>query len=295
MGEAAPKAERVRFAIHAGEIAGWRWPRAGARRLVFCHANGFCASAYKRALAPAAAVFDVVAIDMRGHGRTRLPADPRRLKSWDPFAKDIAAVLDILHKERADPLVVGGHSFGAVAAAMAARGRRDISALALIEPVATPPLAAAFARLPLWPVFAGRMPLVRGARSRRAVWPDRQSAHEVYSTKPLFAAWKAGCLENYLEDGIVETTKGARLACAPEWEAAVFAAQAQDFWGAVRDRTARLSVLAADHRGSTLFFGAIERFHRAGATVEKLGGASHLLPMEAPEQAAAFLMKSAAT
>ena len=50
--------------------------------LVFAHANGFCASAYIQLLEPLAATFEIIAPDLRGHGRTRLPADPAGHRDW---------------------------------------------------------------------------------------------------------------------------------------------------------------------------------------------------------------------
>ena len=51
--------ERLSAPIGEGEIAGWRHANVGAPRLLFCHANGFCASAYKRMLALLADRFDI--------------------------------------------------------------------------------------------------------------------------------------------------------------------------------------------------------------------------------------------
>ncbi len=279
---------RSRIAIEAGEIACLRWPGPEKPPLLFCHANGFCASAYRRLLAPVAGAFDIYAIDLRGHGRTRLPVRPIDLKSWHVYAADIGAALDRLSGEVAGPWRLAGHSFGGVAAAMAARGRRDVEALALIEPVAPPSIFSAFAATPVWPLFSRHMSLVKGARARRSQWPDRRSALEGYARKRLFASWAEGCLADYLEDGLVESEDGVVLACAPEWEAATFAAQANDVWGALLSAPAPVRVLAAD-RQSTVSGYALRRLSRLGIRVERMSGVSHLLTMERPEMAAEFL------
>jgi pimeloyl-ACP methyl ester carboxylesterase len=284
-----PNPARFEIGLKDGLMAGWRWRRAGAPRLVFCHATGFCASAYRRMLEAAANRFDIIAPDLRGHGRTRLPADPSRLESWTVYADDISDLLDRLGADAKEPVTLAGHSLGAVTVTLAARGRADVASLLLIEPVTLPRAVAALSATPLWPVVARRMPLVKGALSRRAEWPSRLDVMTSYARKRLFAPWAEGVLADYLEDGLIDDEGGCRLSCAPPWEAATFAAHRCDFWGAVSARSAPMRVLGADSPDSTLRFGAVRRFSRAGVEVARLAGVSHLLPMENPEAAAQFL------
>lgn len=288
----APAGARFKIQFDEGVMAGWRWRREDAVRIVFCHATGFCASAYRLMLGIAAETFDVIAPDLRGHGRTALPADPATLKSWAVYGRDIAALLDRLRTESATPVILAGHSLGAVAATLAARGRADVSRLMLIEPVTLPIAVAALASTPIWPLVSPHLPLVRGARSRRAEWPSRADVARSYARKRLFAAWAPGALDDYLEDGLADAGAGCRLACAPLWEAATFAAHSNDFWGAVRARPAPMQVLGADSPDSTILFGADRRFARAGVMLRRLSGAGHLIPMEKPEAAAQFLAEA---
>jgi pimeloyl-ACP methyl ester carboxylesterase len=241
-----------------------------------------------------AGAFEVTAIDMRGHGRSGLPADPARLRNWDIYGNDVAAVLEPFDDAAKRPFFLAGHSFGAVAATLAASGRHDVAGLALIEPVAIPPLLSAAAGFPFASALIGLNPLVRNARSRRANWPDRQAVRDSYVKKPLFQAWAPGVLDDYLEDGLTADEQGVSLACAPAWEAATFAAQSQRFWPAVRRAPGPTAVLAADHPGSTVFGDSATRFRRLGASVEVAAGVSHLAPMENPAAAADFVRRAAA-
>lgn len=282
--------ERLTVSLKEGDVAGWRWRRDGAARVLFSHATGFCASAYRRMLAALAADFDVTAIDLRGHGRTALPADPAGLRDWTVYARDVGAVLD---KLGGTGWTLAGHSCGAVVSVLAARGRADVAALALIEPVSMSPLYVIAARSPAWPFVSQNLPLVKGARARRSEWESRDAVRASYARKKLFSTWAEGALEDYLEDGLAERAAGGvRLACAPAWEAATFAAHGHDFWGAVRDAPAPVLVLAADHPTSTLFSGATDRFRRRGASLERMQGATHLLPLEKPLDAAAFIARA---
>jgi pimeloyl-ACP methyl ester carboxylesterase len=281
--------ERFTAPLGDGALAGWRWKNAGKPPLLFCHATGFCASAYKQMLAMLSDGFDIYALDMRGHGRTTLPSDPGRLRSWRIYAKDIGAFLD---SERREGWVLAGHSMGGVTAAMAARSRNDVACLKLIEPVAMPRRLTLLAATPIWPLLRGRMSLVSKAAGRRAIWSARSEVVASYGRKGLFKSWSAGALSDYLEDGLTETDDGVRLSCAPRWEAATFAAQANDFWGAVKDVAVPVEVYVADSLTSTVSLAAREKLRRFGAQLRVAAGVSHLAPMEKPAEVADFVAQA---
>ena len=284
---------RQLVALSDGEIALRRFGRQGAPPFLFAHANGFCASAYRRVFEAMGDRYDIHAVDLRGHGRSRLPVDPANHSSMDVYGRDVAALLDVLNASspaRA-PWTLAGHSLGAVAVTLAAAGRKDVAALRLIEPVAMPRWFSFAAKTPFWILFAQRLPLAKGARARRAHFPDRASVHRRYATKSLFAGWADGVLDDYLEDGLYETDGGVALSCAPAWEAATFSGHAQDFWGAVKSAPAPISVLVASHPSTTVRPFALKRLENAGAHVVRADGLTHLVPMENPALAAQFLLE----
>lgn len=282
----------IRFStdLPDGPVTGWRWNNPEKPPLLFLHATGFCASAYRQMLECVATQFDIFALDLRGHGRNGLPANPESLRSWKPYVDDVGAFLD-LHARSGWTL--SGHSLGAATALMAAVGREDVSALRLIEPVAMPAWISRMAKTPAWPYFSRRMTLVKLASRRRDRWPDRERVHASYSRKALFQSWAPGALDDYLldalSDGPPDVDGSVSLACRPVWEAATFAAQGNDFWAAARSVTAPIELLAANHRSSTLPEFGRRRFRRLGAKVTVKAGVSHLAPMEKPAEMAAFL------
>lgn len=279
--------ERMSVPLHDGPMSGLRL-RADARPpLLFLHATGFCASVYRQMLGHLGGAYDVYALDLRGHGRTALPADPSRLRSWRIYSDDVRAFLD---REKRDGWVLAGHSMGAATALMAATGREDVASLKLIEPVAMPRWFAAAAKSPLWRFFSGQVPMVRLAQRRRNGWPDRDAVAASYLRKMIFQTWASGVVEDYLEDGLKEGPDGVVLACDPQWEAATFAAQANDFWAAARKAPAPIAVYAANHRSSTAPSSARRAFRRLGAEVQEKSGVTHLAPMEKPAELAAFLL-----
>lgn len=281
---------RLSVAIEGGDVALLRFGREGAPPLLFAHANGFCASAYRRMFLELGGRFDIFAADLRGHGRTALPAPIDGHRSMAIFGEDLRRIKAALGAHVSGRRwVLAGHSLGGVAAAAASAGDDTVAEIRLIEPVAMPAAWNLIAGTPLWPFIAPRIPLVRAAARRRGRWPDRRSVHASYVRKPFFAGWEEGVLADYLEDGLADDAGGVRLACSPAWEAANFAAQAHDFWGALAQAAAPVRVLAAGHRTSTVPKSAEARLRRLGARVDRLGGVTHLVPFETPALAARFL------
>lgn len=283
-------ARRLTVAIDGGEVALLRFGRAGAPPLLFAHANGFCASAYARMFEAMGGAFDIFAADMRGHGLTRLPAAREGHRSMAIFGDDLRRTKTALAAHAGETgWTLAGHSLGGVAALKAAAGDEAVAAVRLIEPVSMPARWNALAGSRVWPLIAPHIPLVKGAARRRDRWPDRASALQSYQRKSFFAGWAEGVLADYLEDGLTPDGAGVRLSCAPQWEAANFAAHANDLWGALARTAAPVRVLAARHSSSTLRGDAEARFRRGGAAVERVAGVTHLIPFEAPETAAKFL------
>lgn len=240
--------------------------------LLFLHANGFNAGTYRQLLAPLGGALRVLALDLRGHGRTRLSAEPAGRRNWADFTADIAAVLDRLD---GPPVVVAGHSMGGTAGLLGAAERPGrVSSLVLLDPVIWPRPATLMLNLPLSRRLAARIPLVKGALRRRRTFKDRQEALAAYRGRGAFKGWPDAVLADYVAEGFVEEGDHVRLTCAPEWEASNYAAQAHDPWRALArlDRPVRILRAARD---STCH---VMRPTRPGVTVETVD-AGHFFPM----------------
>jgi pimeloyl-ACP methyl ester carboxylesterase len=251
--------------------------------VVFLHANGFNALTYRSALAPLSASRRVIAPDLRGHGASQLAANPRKRRSWSDLRDDVLALIEALD---APPIALAGHSMGGTLALLAAALRPDrVSRLVLFDPVILPPLAANLWRLPGARSLAlARMPLARTARRRRAVFDDRPSVFHAYRGRGVFAGWPETPLADYVAGGFFEREDGqVELACAPEWEASNFAAQANDPWGALDRFEGPIRLIRAE-RSSASSIGELERFRRRhpGVTVETAPG-GHFFPVERPD------------
>ena len=256
--------------------------------VVWAHANGFNAQTYRSLLQPLGADLRICAPDLRGHGASTLLADPDRLHSWRIYARDLSALLESLE---GPPPVLSGHSMGATTCVLAAAGAPGrAKALVLFEPVV-------LSRLRTWGVqlpgtkqrLLEQMPLARGALARRRAFANRAEALAAYSGRGAFKTWPETALADYVAGGFRDADEGVELACAPEWEAANFAAQAHDARAAVRRVDAPVRILKGD-RGSTCSL-----THGGGrVSVETVSGAGHFLPIEQPDLVRAALLEAVA-
>jgi len=98
------------------------------RPLIALHAYWMEAGTYADLAAAIAPECRVIALDLRGHGRSDHPAD----LSWGAFLGDLSAL--IAHLEISTPLVLAGNSFGgAIAFRHAARHPGTVAAMVIEE------------------------------------------------------------------------------------------------------------------------------------------------------------------
>jgi pimeloyl-ACP methyl ester carboxylesterase len=252
--------------------------------VVAAHATGFNGAVwgpFADALAIATGA-TVVAPDLRGHGRTELPADVEM--DWDGFADDVLAVVDELGLSH--PVGVGHSKGGAALLRAEARRPGTFAALWCFEPVVFPP-----------ELGRGRNddnPLAAGAERRRDVFASVDEARANYAAKPPMAAFDPRVLDAYVANGLVAVDDAdpdgpVRLRCRPAVEAETYrmgtAHNTFEFLGQVRCPT----VIAA---GSPEPFGpgnfadriAAVLVHGTLATYPNLG---HFGPLTDPDALAA--------
>jgi pimeloyl-ACP methyl ester carboxylesterase len=251
--------------------------------VVFLHATGFNAMTYRSILAPLSPGLRVLAVDQRGHGASRLPAAPGKLRSWKPYRDDLLALLNAL---AGPPPVLAGHSMGATVALLAGAARpAAVSGLVLFEPVVMSRWRMIAAHLPGGAKALRQQPLAVGAAKRRSVFDSVEDAFASYKGRGAFKTWSDIMLADYIAGGFRERDDGkVELACAPEMEAAIFANHCHNPWAAAARVRAPMQVFRAE-TGSTCNIGVGDGFFSGNrrARLFTVAGTTHFLPMERPD------------
>ena len=274
-----PRERRIALPARGGEMAALEFgPQDQPIDVVFSHANGFNARTYRTILAPLAGELRILAIDLRGHGRTSLPLEMEGRFSWSDIRDDLLALLEALDLTG---VILAGHSIGATTSLLAAAlSPARVRELVLFEPVILPP--EMIERAMTGELLYG--PMVDGALKRRTVFADRQTAWRAYHGRGAFKTWTDAMLADYVADGFRDLPDGhIEIACPPDWEASSYKAQGNDVWGAFQHSLCPIRLYKAEHASSCRM--TAEQALEIGSgriEVTAIPNATHFLPMEQP-------------
>lgn len=290
----SPAFRRVSFELKAGRMAGLAWGDATRPPdILFLHATGFNARTYNTLLAPLGERFHVLAVDLRGHGQSMLPAHTFGYGSWNRHRDD---VIELIDEHIGAPLTLAGHSMGGTVSLLTAGKRPDLArGVAMIDPVIMSSGMYGFAQLPGAPLWwSVTFPIARGASRRRSTFESKDAAIAALTGRGVFKSFKPEQIADYVGDGFNETPTGVKLACTPAYEARTFSAMRHDPWAALPKAPPPLVILRADIR-STMPQAAASRALeiRPDARIATVDGASHMLPIERPDRARAAIETAA--
>lgn len=278
-GEPRPEAEEPTTTIVRGDgvdLCAFTWEGVGPPVLL-AHATGFHARTWD-AVARRLPGRHVVALDLRGHGRSEKPDEPY---TWDRFGADLAAVVDALDLRD----VIGvGHSMGGHSLVDAAR--RDASrfaALVLVDPTISPPPPGE------------RRPggVAEAVARRRNSWTSPEEFVARFRDRFPYSGWQPEVLDDQARWGLLPDPggEGLVLACPPAVEAEIYGHGPTDLYDAIPRLDLPVRVLRAREPVPGVetppFFdsptdpGLAAAFPR-GEDVA-LGDRSHFIPMEAPD------------
>jgi pimeloyl-ACP methyl ester carboxylesterase len=248
--------------------------QAAGGPLVFCiHANGYLAAMWHPIALELKAQGRVLGVDLPGHGDSEPAPDYR----WDRLTEYVA---EVLRKVDLGPALLVGHSVGGALSAMcAARYPELVRAMVLADPVILP---EAFYHHP----EASAKSDLYGASKRRRSWPSREAMRESLASKAAYSKWRPEMLDLYVQEGARETPEGITLKCAPETEAEIYRQTlGYNLWPEIAHADVPTVVLRGLSKERLLSVTAPEL---AGwlpqAKDRPLAEASHLLPMEFPEE-----------
>lgn len=275
--------ERVSFDLPGGTLSALQFgDPTTPLRLIFCHANGFNAHSYRAVIEPLGV--HALALDLRGHGMTKLPTDAGALASWQIFADDIAVFFE---RYVDTPVVLAGHSYGAVSGVLSMPKVRDkVAGYVGFDPVLAPWLFQQVARSTSGRAYIKRrIPIARKAGQRKFVFDNLEAAFTRYQGRGAFKGMPDAILRDYLEGGLIATSEGQmRLACDPSWEQAIFTAQAHDIFRNIQFLPDNSRIIFAGAQGQVSTRGQRKRLQRLqpGLSIELQRDYNHLFPLHEP-------------
>jgi len=279
---------RESYALKDGNLSAVHFGRrANPLKLVLLHANGFNAMSYRQVLEPLGV--HALAIDLRGHGLSTLPADPDTLSTWRTFRDDI---IDFFDRYIEHPVVLAGHSFGAVSGLLTSRALGNkMSGYVGFDPVIVPqPFRAIAASNWGRKIMKKRLPIAAKAGRRRAEFESAQAALANYKGRGVFKNMHESVIKDYLDGGLIKTRFGVKLACDPLWEQAVFCAQNHNAIKASRHLPPLSKIIFAGKNSPTPFSVQARMTARFGRkNVHSSGKFAHLFPLHDPAFAARVL------
>lgn len=283
---------RTQFDLPDGTLSALRFgAKDDAPRLIFCHANGFNGQTYRSVLEPLG--LSALALDLRGHGQTNLPTDPMALADWHIFADDIATFFT---RYIDTPVVLAGHSYGAVSAILALPEIQDkVVGYVGFDPVLVPGLFRWVARSHWGRTYLKkRIPIARKAAQRRSVFESVDAAVKRYSGRGAFRGVSDPVLRDYFDGGTKVAEDGQlRLSCDPLWEQAIFCAQGHNMFSNIPALPDNSVIVFAGRHGKVSTAGQRRALSRLQPKIDIQFETSrdHLFPLQDPDFARSTLAR----
>lgn len=279
-----------RFAAPAGEICWFEWGAPNVKpTLLLLHATGFHARCWDATVATLRDDQHVIALDIRGHGRSYRPGS---LSDWTAAADDVVAFVTA----HCDGSVVAvGHSMGGYVAARAAAIAPDrFAQLLLVDPVMLVP--ELYVEKP--DGAAAEHPVAR----RRNHWESAEQMTAHFANREPYLHWRTDVLADYCTYGLLPATgrEGFELACPPMIEASAYMGASlnnpYEWIGDVQCPTLILRARNAERKGAMDFSTSptAPDLWKSFPDARDLHwpDVSHFIPMEAPDRLAALIVRT---
>ncbi len=269
----------------------WGERRSESVTTLLVHATGFHARCWDRTVAHLDG--HVIAIDMRGHGRSAKTPP----YTWESFGTDTAAFIEALDLQR---IVGAGHSMGGHSVTQAAgHAPGRFERLVLVDPVIMSPEAYAARGSDRW--MGVGAPEDHPTARRRNRWASVEEMVARFSgERSPFVGWQPEVVRDYCSWGLLPAPDGDGfvLACPPVVEASIYMGSSSlDLYALIDALALPVTVLRAPPRDDTstamdfskspTWPGLAARF-RHGRDVY-LPARTHFIPMEDPALTADYI------
>lgn len=249
--------------------------------VVILHGNTHCGGVYAPLAARLASDFEVLAVDLRGHGLSDKPAD----YSWTAFRSDILSLLE--QRDLRDVLLVAHSRGGGIALLTACAAPSRVRGVVAYEPT-TPLNVAREAGAPsgVSPERAQR--LVAQVEGRRSRFSGREEMFRHFKGRGAFRDWREEYLRAFVQHGAIASEDGGvELASPVRVEQALYLAMVGVApWDALSPCDVPVLAAFGDRSGRmTPGQDPVAKLRAVFPRIESrvLPGCSHSGPMEHPE------------
>lgn len=251
--------------------------------LVLSPANGFPPLVYRPMLNQLQALdqFQLWLTEHRPLWRSKAVSRPPKPLRWQLLANDLIAQIE---QQSLPPVVLLGHSLGAVLGLMAARRRPDLfRQLILVDPVFFPAHKAHLLRWLPWSVKR-TIPMIKKTLGRPERFSDAQEAFKFHRRVSAFRNLPDDALQAYIEHGFEQTETELTLRFGKHWEAAIYGSL-PNVWPELRKLSTPTIAIRAQH-SNTLAMPQWQRWQRIKPDHQfvEFTDSEHLLPLTEPQR-----------
>lgn len=246
--------------------------------LYFAHANAYPPAAYRSIIKPLTRKHHIVSYLQRPLWPN--PPKPASLSNWQELADDVIRFCD--QKGFKNMLVVG-HSLGAVTSFMVARKRPDlIRALVMIEPVTFPWVFCALTHI-MPVILKKRINIIKKALNRPDCWQSKQQAFDFHRKARAFKKVSDKELWNFIDAGVKKQDSHFILSYPKHWEAQCYATITY-FRNQLLKSELPILALRGQYTDTVPVNFWKKWQNNPRHKLIQIQGASHLLPLEMPDQ-----------
>ena len=286
--------EEIYLSINGIDICCFRWGKPAGKSVLLVHATGFHARCWDQVIAELPRDWNIVSVDMRGHGRSQKKGP----YTWEQYGSDLVELTSQLAIKNA---IGVGHSMGGYCVTQAAAILPDVlSDLVLVDPVIMAP-EAYNNRLGVYTYDSIEDHPVARRRGHFDSWKDMFARYEHRSP---YSLWDRKVFEDYCMHGVIPAAdgKGVDLACPGPVEASIYMGNSEtsihNMIPRILQRTTILRAPPREADGVELDFtksptwpGLVDLF--PNAKERYLEHLTHFIPMQEPELVAGIIKEAA--
>ena len=275
--------EEIYLSVNGIKICCFRWGDPDGRALLLVHATGFHARCWDQVVAHLPSDWNIVSVDMRGHGRS----EKQGPYGWAQFGSDLNEVTSQLDIKKA---IGVGHSMGGYCVTEVAYLSPDVfSDLVLVDPVIRPP-DAYDSQTALPDGSVDDHPIAR----RRSQFDSWVEMYDRYEQRSPYSLWQRQVFEDYCRHGVIPAREGSgvELACPGSVEASIYMGNNEssihEFIPKISQNTMILRApprkndsAEVDFTASPTWPGLVKSFPNAEELY--LDHLTHFIPMQEPE------------